>query len=109
MKKKTKKRVARSKTILDLDDLNILKILYDLKPGSFIFLDGLKEELLLSHKGLLIHLNRLISHDLIIIDRYVGEYKRKIVRLNNNGISLFEKLLLSPEIKKELLQQEASK
>lgn len=85
------KRNARANVIIDEDDYNILKIVNSGTGG--IFLDPLKEQMNISHKSLLVHLNRLAKHGWIKIFRAMDEqYKFKIVETTSEGKKVLENI-----------------
>ena len=97
-KEKFEKRVARSPSILDLDDYLILKFLN--KTRKKASLNEIKQNMNLSHNALLIHLGRLEDHGWIKISRREENYKFKEVDINLEGKELF-KILEKGMSKKE--------
>lgn len=81
-----KKRNARSNVLIDEDDFIIL---YNLSKCVFMNLSDLKKSLNFSHKGLLIHLNRLISFELITLGRTEPNHKVKFVAITQLGKKIF--------------------
>ena len=100
-----KKRNSRSNIILDEDDIFIL---FNLSGCVFMELEDLRRSLNISHKGLLIHLNRLISHNFITLGRSEPNYKIKLVAITNPGRETLKELLHSPKIKNILKTKELS-
>lgn len=100
------KRTARSKTILDIDDYLILSLL----DGTFVREDNIKNRILheykvaglkisflldktkLSHKALIVHLNRLKSFNLIQVYRSPENYKYKLLVITKSGQIILDEL-----------------
>lgn len=82
-----KKRVSRSEVVLDVDDIEILRLL-----GRDGHLDAIKKLLHISHKSLLVHLNRLASREFIEIYREKANYKVKVVMITPKGKHLIDVL-----------------
>lgn len=81
------KRKAKSQTLLDMDDWIILAIL---SKTDIIKVSDLKKKMNMSHKGILIHLNRLKSYEMINYRRNEKDYKIKEVIITDKGMRTHE-------------------
>ena len=93
MKNKVKRNSRqRSKVVLDVDDIQILKELEESKNLRGVKLDYLKDALRFSHNALLVHLRRLLQNDLIVVFRSEDDYKFKAVTITERGKKLIKLL-----------------
>ena len=76
------KRNSRVEVLTDVDDLVILN---NLSKKDYLFIPELIETLNISHKGLLVHLKRLLKNGFIISERDVPNYKMKIFKITSKG------------------------
>lgn len=98
------KRTARSQVVLDLDDIAILSYISLNSEGRRIggrTLESLKKEMNMSHKGLLVHLKRLGSLNLIKIYSNEENYKVKIVSTTASGFKIKEEIITAIRLGKE--------
>ena len=93
------KRVSRSPTLIDMDDLRLLLFLCPNVSGKLIkterSMDYLKKKMNMGNKGLVVHLKRLNSLGFIEIYRVPPENKRKIVIISDSGDEIKKILLRS--------------
>ena len=89
------KRNSRSNVILDEDDILIL---YKLNTSGFFELNDLREILNFSYKGLKIHLDRLLEHDIIRVLRSPEDYKFKVIQLTKSGYGVKQVMMKSPKV-----------
>lgn len=106
--KKTKlKRTYRSEVVLDVDDISILN---HLNNCIFMEIDNLKQITNFSHKGLLVHLKRLTSHELINVTSAINlpeakeklSYKNKVILITPTGKRILNELKNTSKIKTQL-------
>lgn len=100
------KRKYRSEVLIDFDDFLILS---NLSKGFMMELEDIKSILNISHKGLLVHLKRLISHDFITVMRSDPNYKCKLVRITDKGRALLKNFYDSPKIETSLREKAIKK
>ena|SRR3989344_8006926 len=100
-------RKGKSPIFLDFDDLLLLRFLeYEThshilnnNSPTLVDLNSLKEDMRISHKALLVHLNRLKRFGIIEIFRGDNEdYKSKYVKISRFGLDLYKKARSSSNI-----------
>lgn len=91
-----KKRTARARVFLDYDDFLILIYLMN---NDFSSLDNLKKFMNMSHKGLLIHINRLKDYGFIEFIRFEDKPKYKKVFITPIGMIFLGAVYNSDSIK----------
>lgn len=103
-----KKRNSRSRVIIDEDDFNFLKLLSEVAEDNRaqimgLELDYIKKTLNISHKALLIHVNRLKKYGWVAVARLKDkDYKMKIIFITSPGKNILKQL---DEGRKILLMQ----
>jgi len=91
------KRKSRSEVIFDLDDFKILFYLEGM-DGEKYGIESISKVMDLSHKGILVHLKRMMNHNLIEINRSKKDHKTKVVRITKEGKTILNEFWKSPHI-----------
>jgi len=91
MKKELSVRLHRARVLLDIEDMRILSLLIEIQKKKQAFtLTGLREDMHISHKSLIIHTKRMVALGLIMSFPDPTVHRGKILQITETGKKVFD-------------------